>query len=146
MKVTQLSVFVENRTGALVAMGEALQEAGLNLSALVLADAEKFGVVRLILRDWPRAKEALERKGFVAGTTDVVATEVADRPGSLVEMLRVLEKAGVSIDYLYAFTVKRRENAVMVFRFGETDRAIAALREGGYNVLGPVELFAGEGG
>lgn len=141
MKIVQLSLFLENKPGQVFRICRILAEAQLNLITLCLADTQQFGILRLILRDWQKAKELLETHGFVATTTEVVAIEVDDRPGGMARVLEVLSEHQINIEYLYAFTFKRGDKAVVVFRFDRPDEAIAALQQAGENVLGPVELY-----
>jgi len=141
MKIVQLSLFLENKPGQLLRICRILAEAQLNLITLCLADTQQFGILRLILRDWRKAKELLEAHGLVATTTEVVAIEVDDRPGGMARILEILAQHQINIEYLYAFTFKRGDKAVVVFRFDRPDDAIAALQRSGQNVLGPVELY-----
>ncbi|MEI7892923.1 MAG: amino acid-binding protein [Myxococcales bacterium] len=141
MRIRQLSVFLENTAGRLSAVCDALASEGLSLSSLCLADTEKFGILRLLLSDWERAKEVLERRGYVVAVTDVVATVVADEAGSLARMLGEVERAGIGVEYMYGFTVKASESAVMVLRFDRTDEAISRLLEARVHVMSSVELF-----
>lgn len=141
MKIMQLSLFLENEPGQLCRICQILAKAQLNLITLCLADTQQFGILRLILRDWQKAKEVLEAQGFVATTTEVVAIEVEDRPGGMAQILEILSQHQINIEYLYAFTFKRGDKAVVVFRFDRPDEAIAALQQAGQNVLGPVELY-----
>jgi len=141
MKLQQVSVFLENKPGRLSIPCKALADAGINLLTLSLADTQQFGILRLIVRDWQRAKEILEKAGCVVRATEVVAIEVADRPGGLAGVLEIIEKAGVNIEYMYAFTFRSEDKAVLVFRFDEPDEAIKILQSEGVNVIGSVELY-----
>ena len=141
MKVKQLSVFLENRTGALSEIAETLQKAGLNIRTLTLADTSEFGILRLILREWEAARDLLVREGHTVKVTEVVAVEVEDRPGGLEAILQVAEQAELGLDYVYAFAVRRRERAVLVFRFQDIDKALDVLQSKGLNVLESVQLF-----
>ena len=134
-------MFLENKPGALSRPCRLLAKAGLNILTLSVADTQQFGILRLVLRDWEKAKKILEKAGCVAKVTDVVAIEVADRPGGLVEILGVLEKASINVEYMYAFTLKTENKGVLVFRFDDPDAAIAALQKQGINVVGGVELY-----
>jgi len=116
MKLKQISVFLENRPGALEEPCRVLAEAGINLSALCLADTEKFGILRLIVQDWERAAQLLREAGFVVKVTDVLAVEVPDRPGGLYEVLQVFHKKGLSVEYMYAFPSRQGDKAVLIFR------------------------------
>lgn len=144
MKIQQLSLFLENKPGHLKAICETLSKAAINIETLSLADTQQFGILRLIIEDWQRAKDVLERAGFVVNVTEVVATEVPDRPGGLAEVLDALQESGINIEYMYAFTFRRRNKAIIVFRFDNPDAAIALLEGKGKSVLGSVELFQAE--
>jgi len=98
MKIHQLSLFLENKPGRLSKPCQVLANAGINILTLSLADTQQFGIMRLILRDWEKAKKTLESEGFVVNVTEVVAIEVADRPGGLAEVLAVLEEGGTNIE------------------------------------------------
>jgi hypothetical protein len=141
MKIHQLSLFLENKPGALRGACKTLSDAGINISTLSLADTERFGILRLIVKDWQRAKSVLEAAGCVVNITEVVAIQVEDRPGGLDAILTVSEARNLSIEYLYAFATPRGGQAVLIFRFADMDGAIAALQAGGVNVLGTVELY-----
>jgi hypothetical protein len=141
MKIHQLSVFLENRPGRLAAPCEALAEAGINLVTLSLADTQQFGILRLVVRQWQQAKKVLEAAGFVVRVTEVLAIEVHDRPGGLAEVLRAVEHAEQNVEYMYAFTEKLNDKAVLVFRFEDPDAAAGALAEAGVSLLSDVDLY-----
>ena len=141
MKVKQLSLFLENKPGALSRPMQLLAKAKMNILTLSVADALHFGILRLIVRDWEKAKKMLEKNGCVVKVTDVIAIEVSDRPGGLAEILDILEKAGLNLEYMYAFTLKRESKGMLVFRFDDPDRAIEALQKKKINVVSGVELF-----
>jgi len=142
MKIQQLSVFLENKPGQLKQACALLAQADINILTLSLADTKQFGILRLIIPEWERAKSVLEASGFVTRTTEVLALEVADRPGGLAEILAYVEAAGLNVEYMYAFASGRENKAMLVFRFDNPDKAIEALRAGGINVIGSVELYA----
>ena len=141
MKIQQISLFLENKPGHLSAICRALSEARVNIVTLSLADTQQFGIVRLIVEEWERARAVLEKAGFVVHVREVVAATVPDRPGGMLEILELVQKAGVNIEYMYAFTFKRGDKAVLVFRFDDADKAIAALKGAGQEVLGANVLF-----
>ena len=141
MKLKQLSVFLENRPGRLRELCSVLAEDGINIITLSLADTEQFGILRLIVREHERAKALLDEKGFVAKLTDVVAVEVKDEHGGLSRILQIEEQAGISVEYMYAFTIKSGENAVLLFRFDDMEKAVAALKDSDLNVIDSIELY-----
>ena len=135
MKLHQLSVFSENRPGHMIAPCRLLAQEGVNIRALSLADTQRFGILRMIVSDWERARHMLEQAGSVVKVNEVVAVEVPDRPGGLAEVLEAFEGTGVNIEYMYAFPFVRGEKAVLIFRFDQPDAAIARLLEKGLSVL-----------
>lgn len=141
MKLKQLSVFLENKPGRLRELCALLAENGINIITLSLADTEQFGILRLIVKEYERAKALLEAKGFVAKLTDVIAVEVKDEPGGLSSILEIEEDSGISVEYMYAFTIKSGENAVLLFRFDDMDKALGALQKANLNILDSVELY-----
>lgn len=146
MKLQQLSIFLENQPGRLSAPCRTLARAGINIITLSLADTRQFGILRLIVPDWERARDVLEQDGCVVNLTEVIAVEVTDQPGGLAEVLELLEAAGVSIEYMYAFTLKRGENAVLVLRLDKMDEGLAVLQERGVSVLQDIELYGDKAG
>jgi len=141
VKLNQLSVFLENKPGQLGIPCRALAQANVNILTLSLADTQQFGILRLVVRDWEKAKAILEKAGCVVNVTEVVAIEVADRPGGLAEVLEIIETARLNIEYMYAFTFRRGNKAVIVFRFDDPDAAVALMQSKGINVVGNVELY-----
>jgi hypothetical protein len=141
MKVKQLSLFLENKPGSLSRPIQLLAKSKFNILALSVADTQQFGILRLILADWERALEVLEKKGFVAKVTDMVAIEVTNAPGGLAAILAALEKTHVNLEYMYGFTQRKEGRGLLVFRFDDPDRAIEALRKKGINPVRSVELF-----
>lgn len=141
MKINQLSLFLENKAGQLTEPCSLLAEAGINILTLTLADTQQFGILRLIVRDWQKAKEILEKKGHVVNVTEVVAIEVPDHPGGLKEIVDVIDRGGLNIEYMYAFTFGRKDQAILIFRFEDVDTAIKVLQNNQINVIGSVELY-----
>ena len=142
MSVEQISIFLENKSGRLAEVAGVLAGAGVNIRALSLADTADFGILRLIVDQNDRAKQALKESGFTVGKTEVVALEVPDRPGGLAQILRTLNAARINVEYMYAFVQRAGDNAILIFRFDDLDRAVAALAQAGVRVLGGDEVYA----
>jgi hypothetical protein len=140
MKIHQISVFVENSPGHLRAPCQILADAGINLATLSLADTQQYGILRLIIGDWQRAKSVLEAAGFVVNVAEVLAIEVPDRPGGLADVLKVIEQAKINVEYMYAFAEKRNDKAVLIFRFQDPDAAVAALEHSEVQLVANVDL------
>ncbi|RKX78856.1 MAG: amino acid-binding protein [Spirochaetes bacterium] len=116
MSVKQISVFLENKSGRLAEVTKALGKGGINLRAITIADTADFGILRLIVNDPDGALKILEKEGFTAKETDVLAVEVEDKPGGLAKVMEIFEKNRVNIEYLYATLEKNRDNAVVIFK------------------------------
>ena len=140
MRIRQISIFLENKPGQLSAICRDLADAGINIATLSLADTADFGIVRMIVDDHEKAKSVLEEKGHVVNVREVIAVCVPDRPGGMAEVMQVLDKAGVNIEYSYAFAFHRGEKAVLVFRFSDNNKAESALKATGYTTLGEDEV------
>jgi hypothetical protein len=146
MKLQQLSLFLENRPGQLRAPCRALADAGIDILTLSLADTAQFGILRLIVRDFERAKAVLEKAGMVVNVTEVVPVEVDNQPGALAGVLEAIEKGGLGIEYMYAFAIGPRPGkAALIFRFEKPDEALRTLKMGGVRVLEAEELLALKG-
>lgn len=142
MKVEQISIFIENKSGRLAEITRILGDSGVNIRALSLADTSDFGILRLIVNDRETAKRVLKEKGFTVSKTEVVAVEVPDRPGGLAQILQTLDQQAINVEYMYAFVERCGENAVIIFRFDETEKAIQALLDNGFNILAGERLYA----
>ncbi|RII31441.1 MAG: amino acid-binding protein [Geobacter sp.] len=142
MKVEQISIFIENKSGRLAEITRVLGETGINIRALSLADTSDFGILRLIVNDVEKAKIILKEKGFTVSKTEVIAVEVPDRPGGLSAILQVLDADRINVEYMYAFVERCGENAVIIFRFDETDKAITTLQNNNFNVLEGERLYS----
>ena len=126
-QITQLSLFVENRPGALSEVCNVLKQSSINIHALSLADTQQFGILRLLVSDADAGKEALESAGFVVKRNKVLAISVPDCAGGLAGVLEKIDNYKLSVEYMYAFTFGRAERAVIVFRFGDQEDAADKL-------------------
>ena len=103
MALNQLSVFVDNTPGALSDIAEILANADINLRALSIADTERFGILRMIVSDNRMATSALKGKGYIVKETEVVGVKIGDAPGKMAEALKVLDLAGINLEYGFLF-------------------------------------------
>ena len=142
MKIRQLSLFLENRPGQLRVPAKVLGDAGIDILTMSLADTQQFGILRLIVKDWEKAKKVLEGAGVVVNVTDVLAIEVPDRPGGLAAVLESFEKAGLGIEYMYALEARERgQYATLIFRLADPERAARLLAQAGAKLVSSAELF-----
>lgn len=139
MKITQLSLFVENRPGALKDICNTLKENNINISTLSLADTQSFGILRLLVKEHEKARQVLEKAGFVVKITEVLAIPVPNCPGGLATLLDTLQDC--QVEYMYAFASELHEKAVMVFRFADPDKALSVLKAAHSDIIQAAELF-----
>jgi hypothetical protein len=142
MKVEQISIFLENKPGTLESATRTLRDANINIRALSLADTTDFGVLRLIVNDVEKASQVLKDAGFTVGRTSVVAVLVPDRPGGLHSILEVLSRENINVEYMYAFVERSGENAIIIFRFNMTDKAIEVLQKNNFKVLPGEKVYS----
>ena len=142
MKVEQISIFLENKSGRLAEVTEILAREGVNIRTLSLADTADFGILRLIVDRTDPANKVLKEAGFTVARTEVIALEVPDVPGGLARILSVLDGARINVEYMYAFARQSADKAIVIFRFDELDRAIQVLLDAGVRVLKGEEVYA----
>lgn len=142
MAVKQISVFLENKKGRLAEVTTGLSKEKINIRALSLADTADFGVLRIIVDNPDRAVAALKARGFVAQVTEVIAVEVEDRPGGLAHILEVLDEDNVNVEYMYAYVEKKRDNAIVICRIDDRERALQVLEKHGIATLNAEALKA----
>ena len=141
MQIKQLSLFVENRPGALSAVCQVLKQHNLSIRTLSLADTRQFGILRLLIKEYETAKKVLEEAGFIVKVTDVLALTVEDRPGGLADILSIIDRHNLSVEYMYAFTFGHDNKAVLVFRFNDPEFAEKELRGEPIELVEFEELF-----
>jgi hypothetical protein len=140
MKLTQISVFLENRKGRLQEVCEVLGNNGINIRALTVAESDDFGVMRIVVDNPQETTLLLKANGFVANLTEVVGVEVPDKPGGLADVLKVVSQHKINIEYMYGFLEPLSTKALLVFRFDDADRAIEALKEHKFKLVSEVNL------
>lgn len=135
MAIKQLTVFVQNRKGAMVSLTDILAKNEINIRALSIAETEDFGVLRLIVNDEIAATKILEENGYLIKTIDVVGVKIGDRPGALTAALDVLDKAEINVEYLYAFMTRTEKHAYVVLRVEDNAAAETALESAGFHLI-----------
>ena len=135
MKVEQISIFIENKSGRLAEVSGTLGKAGVNIRALSLADTSDFGILRLIVDDTEKALQVLREQNFTVSKTEIIGVEVPDAPGGLSSILQILDQNKVNVEYMYAFVERSGDNAVIIFRFDNIDEAISVLTRNDINIL-----------
>jgi hypothetical protein len=142
VKVKQISIFLENKSGRLAKVTKVLAESGINIRALSIADTTDFGILRLIVNDPEKAWDVLKSEGFTVSSTEVIAIRIPDHPGGLASILQKLDDLGINIEYMYAFVGKSHGEAVVVFKVDAIENAIPILEKSGLCLLKGDEVYS----
>ena len=135
MAIKQLSIFVENREGTLVNVTDAIAAANVDIRAMSVADTNEFGIFRLIVTDYDKAKAALEDANCFVSITEVVGVAVEDEPGALAKVVKILANNNINIEYMYAFITVSRKYAYVVLRVADNNAAEKILSENGVKLV-----------
>lgn len=136
--ITQLSMFVSNEPGRLAAIAGMLKDLGINVKAFNLAESSEFGILRTIVDDPDRAYEQIKAKGVIVKKTDMIGIATNDSSGSLFEAADVMAKAGINIEYGYAY--RGRDLDSLFVRVDDTEKAIGVLRKAGIQLIKRSEI------
>lgn len=135
MAIKQLTIFVENKQGTMASVTGSLASHNVNIRALSIAETEAFGILRLIVNDVEAAKKTLSDEGYLYKATEVVGVKIGDAPGKLTAALDVLDKAGINVEYLYAFMARTEKHAYVVLRVEDNAAAEKALEAAGFHLI-----------
>ena len=141
MSVKQLSVFLENRPGALYGMTGILSQNKIDMRALSVAETRDFGILRIIVDDPYKTATVLKDAGYVYNITPVLGVAIPDVPGGLNKVLQVLTDARINVEYMYAFLGGRDvDHAYMIFRVEDNNAAAEALASRGIKTLEEADI------
>lgn len=140
MAIKQLTVFVENKKGTVVAVTDILSKNNINLRALSIAETQDFGILRLIVNDEKAAEAVLAENGYLIKVIDVIGVKIGDEPGKLAAALNVLDKADINVEYLYAFMARTEKHAYVVLRVEDNDVAETALTDAGFRLISEADI------
>ncbi len=135
LRVKQISVFIENKRGRLRELTKVLGDNKINIRALSLAETSDYGILRLIVDKPDETLAVLKKANFTLAETDVIAVEVPDKPGGLSDVLKYLTEENINVEYMYAFVEKSSDNAVLIFRVEDIDKAVGALKRNNVSIL-----------
>ena len=129
MTVNQLSVFIENKSGAMVQVLNLLKDQGIQLIASTLADTTDYGIYRILCSEPDKAYQVLKEAGVAVSLSRVFAIELDDVPGRAAEAIGFFAQEGISISYLYSFLLNGK--GVLIFRTDNTEKAQEAIDRNG---------------
>ena len=135
MAVKQISIFIENKEGRIKKAINTLAGENINIRALSIADTSKYGILRLIVSDNEKAIKALEKDGFIVKENEVIILAVPDKPNGLNSTLAIFDDKGINLEYLYAFVSSKTDEAIVVMRLEDMEKAIEALENSDVKIL-----------
>ena len=140
MFIKQLSVFIENTPGRLADFTQLLGENQIDLVALSIADTSQYGILRGIVADYEKALKLICEAGYTARLTNVLAVSVSDEPGGLARVLKILNENEIGIEYLYSFVRHTDQNALVIMRVEDLEKAAKLLEQSGVVMLAQEEV------
>lgn len=140
MLIKQLSVFIENKVGRLEDVTKVLKDHDINIASFSLADTAEYGMLRMIVSDPEEGRRILREQGFSAKLTDVIAVKIAQKPGTLHEVVKLLFEAGLSVEYMYTLATAGRDTSIIV-KTSDLNRALEVLKANGYEVCSAKEAY-----
>jgi hypothetical protein len=139
MKIKQLSIFLENKSGRLTEVTEALASASINISAFTVADTADFGILRMIVSKPEQAEQLLKAKGLSVHITEVIGLVVPNEPGGLHRALQILSSEEISVEYMYAFALSDR--ATVIIRTEAVQQAVTVLQRHKLELLKASDVY-----
>lgn len=141
MLIKQISVFAENRHGAICDIAKVMKDANINIRAITIADTTDFGVVRIIVDKRDKALKALRANNMTVVETDVIALAVDDEPGAFYNALSALNDSGIMVEYSYGFVSPVRDGATIILKCDDQEKAIDSLTSNGFKILKRDEIL-----
>jgi hypothetical protein len=139
MIIHQLSVFLENKSGRLTEVLEALGKENIKITALTVADTSEFGILRLIVSDPEKARNMLREKLFTVNITDVISVMAPNEARHIAKILRILSDLDISVEYTYAYSIG--DKSIIILRCSNTEDAIRALKDHELELLRASDLY-----
>ena len=133
--IKQLSVFLQNKSGKIASVVNTLYENGIDIRALSIADTTDFGILRMLVNDVEKAREALAKENCIVSVNEVDVVAVPDKPGGLAEVLKKLSDAQIDIEYMYSLIDRGTEDAYMVFRLADEANILDVLEANGLKTV-----------
>ena len=139
--IEQLSIFVENSQGRMAEITQVIADAGVDIRALSVADTSDFGILRLIVNQPDAATKALQAAGVMVSITEVIAVGIEDKPGAFSHVISLISKAGINIEYMYAFISRTDNQAFVIMRVDDCTAGTEALEKEGISLLTSEQVY-----
>ncbi len=120
---------------------EVLSDADVNIRAMCMADTSEFGILRLVVDNPEKGKEALEENNFLVKLTEIIGVEMNDTPGGLTSVLKVIKDNEIDLEYLYAFSHDKAEKAILLLHADDIDKLISVLTDNDITIVPSKEVY-----
>lgn len=141
MKIKQLSIFLQNKMGSLSKPLEVLTVANVNIRAMCMADTSEFGILRLVVDNPEKGKQALEENNFLVKITEIIGVEMNDASGGLASILEIIKENSIDLEYLYAFSHDKSNKAILLLHADNIDKLISILTENNIKIVPAQEVY-----
>ena len=141
MKIKQLSIFLQNKMGSLSKPLEVLTVANVNIRAMCMADTSEFGILRLVVDNPEKGKQALEENNFLVKITEIIGVEMNDAPGGLASILEIIKENSIDLEYLYAFSHDKSNKAILLLHADNIDKLISILTENNIKIIPAQKVY-----
>ncbi|MBN1689492.1 MAG: amino acid-binding protein [Dehalococcoidia bacterium] len=138
--IRQVVVFLDKGPGNLAKLTRHLSAKGINLRALSVSEKGDFGTARIVVPDPDKCIEVLQEAGYHHRENDVLAIEVADRPGGMADALDIIAGENLNVEYIYCMIDARRGLAGLILRTSDLAKTIAILTAKGIKLLTPDDI------
>lgn len=142
MNAKQLSVFIENKKGHIATLAKAIKNKDIDVRAISVFDTNEFGILRLVVDDPEKALTAVREAGYAAKISEVLAAELADKPGALYEIFSLFDEADINIEYIYSFVMRNNVKPLIILKVDRMDDAIKLLTENGVRIVEANEIYS----
>lgn len=141
MHAKQLSVFIENKKGHIATLAKAIKNKDIDVRAISVFDTNEFGILRLVVDDPEAALAAVREAGYAAKISEVLAAELADKPGALYEIFSLCDEADINIEYIYSFVMRSNVKPLIIMKVDRMDEAVDIFTKNGIRIVDAKEIY-----
>ncbi|MDR1745649.1 MAG: ACT domain-containing protein [Tannerella sp.] len=139
MLIKQLSIFLENKKGRFSEVAQLLGQKNINMTAFTVSESSDFGILRLIVSDVEDALRVLRENGYAVSEANVVCLRCPNQPGALGRAMDIISKAGIFIEYMYAFSEGASANVII--RPDDVEKCEKVLEENKLSLVSVSDLY-----
>lgn len=139
MTMNQISIFLENKFGRLSEILSILRDENIKVIAATVADTSDYGILRIITTDQQKAFKTLIKNEVSANMNEVLAISLDSRIGQLSDTMEKITKSGITIDYMYCFSLNQK--SMLVLRSSNMEALNEVARKYNMNCISETDLI-----